>query len=163
MERYVGEYQKEPGHQTRDTASPVDNVRSPEYRMAETARHLPAIAALEAAIPDAAALVFACLGIVLALHGRPALRARALDFGLDWPFVVAGRFRPSASWLERELSRERSSALNRPELLQRAQTSCCRYRIWVIWGRRLGIWPDFKLTRVRQTQRQLMTCLVSED
>jgi hypothetical protein len=33
-----------------------------QYRMAETARRLPAIAALEAAIPDAAALVFACLG-----------------------------------------------------------------------------------------------------
>ena len=50
-----------------------------QYRMAETARHLPAIAALEAAIPDAAALVFACLGIALALHGRRALRARALN------------------------------------------------------------------------------------
>ena len=47
--------------------------------MADTARHLPAIAALEAAIPDAAALVFACLGIALALHGRRALRARALN------------------------------------------------------------------------------------
>ena len=47
--------------------------------MAETARYLPAIAALEAAIPDAAALVFACLGIALALHGRRALRARALN------------------------------------------------------------------------------------
>jgi Protein of unknown function (DUF2637) len=50
-----------------------------QYRMAETARHEPAIAALEAAIPDAAALVFACLGIALALHGRRALRARALN------------------------------------------------------------------------------------
>ena len=50
-----------------------------QYRMAETARNLPAIAALEAAIPDAAALVFACLGIALALHGRRALRARALN------------------------------------------------------------------------------------
>jgi hypothetical protein len=50
-----------------------------QYRMAETARHLPAIAALEAAIPDAAALVFASLGIALALHGRRALRARALN------------------------------------------------------------------------------------
>ena len=50
-----------------------------QYRMAEAARHLPAIAALEAAIPDAAALVFACLGIALALHGRRALRARALN------------------------------------------------------------------------------------
>jgi hypothetical protein len=50
-----------------------------QYRMAETGRHLPVIAALEAAIPDAAALVFASLGIALALHGRRALRARALN------------------------------------------------------------------------------------
>src|SRR5712671_4087610 len=50
-----------------------------QYRMAETARHLPVVAALEAAIPDAAALVFASLGIALALHGRRALRARALN------------------------------------------------------------------------------------
>ena len=35
------------------------------------------IAALEAAIPDAAALVFASLGIALALHGSRAMRARA--------------------------------------------------------------------------------------
>jgi len=47
--------------------------------MVDATRHLPAIAALEAAIPDAAALVFACLGIALALHGRRALRARALN------------------------------------------------------------------------------------
>jgi hypothetical protein len=50
-----------------------------QYRMAESARHLPVVAALEAAIPDAAALVFACLGIALALHGRRALRARTLN------------------------------------------------------------------------------------
>ena len=36
-------------------------------------------AALEAAIPDAAALVFACLGVALALHGRRAVRARLLN------------------------------------------------------------------------------------
>ena len=50
-----------------------------QYRMAETARHLPANAALEAAIPDSAARVFSCLGIALALHGRRALRPRALN------------------------------------------------------------------------------------
>src|SRR6266516_3597533 len=50
-----------------------------QYRMADATRHLPVIAALEAAIPDAAALVFASLGIALALHGRRALRARALN------------------------------------------------------------------------------------
>jgi hypothetical protein len=37
------------------------------------------VAGLEAAIPDAAALVFACLGVAVALHGRRAIRARALN------------------------------------------------------------------------------------
>jgi hypothetical protein len=50
-----------------------------QYRMVDATRHLPVIAALEAAIPDAAALIFASLGIALALHGRRALRARALN------------------------------------------------------------------------------------
>ena len=50
-----------------------------QYRMVDATRHLPVIAALEAAIPDAAALVFACLGIALALQGRRALRARTLN------------------------------------------------------------------------------------
>ena len=42
-------------------------------------KHSPAIAALEAGIPDAGALIFAALGIALALHGRRALRPRALN------------------------------------------------------------------------------------
>ena len=37
------------------------------------------IASLEAAIPDAAALVFASLGVALALHGKRAVRARLLN------------------------------------------------------------------------------------
>jgi hypothetical protein len=52
---------------------------SAQYRLVYTARHLALAAGLEAAIPDAAALVFACLGIALALHGRRAVRARALN------------------------------------------------------------------------------------
>jgi hypothetical protein len=50
-----------------------------QYRMVDATRHLPVIAALEAAVPDAAAVVFACLGIALALGGRRALQARALN------------------------------------------------------------------------------------
>ena len=50
-----------------------------QYRMIFAARRLALVAGLEAAIPDAAALVFASLGIALALHGRRALRARALN------------------------------------------------------------------------------------
>jgi hypothetical protein len=52
---------------------------SAQYRLVYSARHLATAAGLEAAIPDAAALVFACLGIALALHGRRAVRARALN------------------------------------------------------------------------------------
>jgi hypothetical protein len=49
--------------------------------MVAAARHNPAIAALEAAIPDVGAVIFACLGIALALHERRALRPRALNVG----------------------------------------------------------------------------------
>ena len=42
-------------------------------------RRLAVAVGLEAAIPDAAAVVFACLGVALALHGRRALRARAFN------------------------------------------------------------------------------------
>jgi hypothetical protein len=50
-----------------------------QYRMIFAARRLALVAGLEAAIPDAAAVVFASLGIALALHGRRAIRARALN------------------------------------------------------------------------------------
>ena len=69
-----------------------------QYRMAETARNLPAIAALEAAIPDAAALVFACLGIALALHGRRALRARALNLASVGTSVFMNAIAAEPGW-----------------------------------------------------------------
>jgi hypothetical protein len=50
-----------------------------QYEMIFAARRLALVAGLEAAIPDASALVFASLGIALALHGRRAIRARALN------------------------------------------------------------------------------------
>ncbi len=52
---------------------------SAQYRMIFAAKPQAAVAGLEAAIPDAAALVFASLGIALALHGRRAVRARVLN------------------------------------------------------------------------------------
>jgi hypothetical protein len=66
--------------------------------MAETARHLPLVAALEAAIPDAAALVFACLGIALALHGRRALRARALNLASVGTSVFMNAIAAEPGW-----------------------------------------------------------------
>ena len=50
-----------------------------QYRMVYADRRLAVVAGLEAAIPDTAALIFACLGVALALHGHRALRARALN------------------------------------------------------------------------------------
>ena len=69
-----------------------------QYRMAESARHLPAIAALEAAIPDAAALVFASLGIALALHGRRALRARTLNLAAVGTSVFMNAIAAAPGW-----------------------------------------------------------------
>jgi len=52
-----------------------------QYHMVYAAKHLTAVAALEAGIPDAAAVVFASLGIALALRGRRAVRPRVLNVG----------------------------------------------------------------------------------
>ena len=59
-----------------------------------------AVAALEAAIPDAAALVFACLGIALALalHGRRALRARALNLASVAASVLMNALAAEPGW-----------------------------------------------------------------
>src|SRR2546430_8805376 len=50
-----------------------------QYRLVFDVKQLSPIAALEAAIPDAAAFIFASLGIALALHGRRAIRPRVLN------------------------------------------------------------------------------------
>jgi hypothetical protein len=52
---------------------------SAQFQMIYTVRQQPVVAGLEAAIPDAAAMIFASLGIALALHGRRAIRARMLN------------------------------------------------------------------------------------
>ena len=69
-----------------------------QYRMVEATRHLPAVATLEAAIPDAAALVFACLGIALAVHGRRALRARALNLASVAASVFMNAIAAAPGW-----------------------------------------------------------------
>ena len=69
-----------------------------QYRMVDATRHLPIVAALEAAIPDAAALVFACLGIALALHGRRALRARTLNLASVGASVFMNAIAAAPGW-----------------------------------------------------------------
>jgi len=50
-----------------------------QYQMIYRFKHSVAIAALQAGIPDAGAVVFACLGIALALRGKQAVRPRVLN------------------------------------------------------------------------------------
>ena len=69
-----------------------------QYRMVDRTRHLPVIAGLEAAIPDAAALVFASLGIALALHGRRAIRARALNLASVGTSVFMNAIAATPGW-----------------------------------------------------------------
>jgi hypothetical protein len=69
-----------------------------QFRMVDAVRHLAAIAALEAAIPDAAALVFACLGIALAVRGRRALRARALNLASVAASVFMNAIAAAPGW-----------------------------------------------------------------
>jgi hypothetical protein len=66
--------------------------------MTDAARRLPAIAGLEAAIPDTAALVFACLGIALALHGRRAVRARFLNLSAIGTSVFMNAIAAAPGW-----------------------------------------------------------------
>src|ERR1017187_6221847 len=50
-----------------------------QYVLVRTVKHNMTIAALEAGIPDVGALIFAALGIALALHGKRAIRPRTLN------------------------------------------------------------------------------------
>ena len=50
-----------------------------QYVLVRAVKHTEAIAALEAGIPDVGALIFAALGIALALHGKRAIRPRTLN------------------------------------------------------------------------------------
>jgi hypothetical protein len=69
-----------------------------QYRLVYAARRLAVAAALEAAIPDAAALVFACLGVALAFHGRRAIRARLLNMASAGASVFMNVIAAAAGW-----------------------------------------------------------------
>jgi hypothetical protein len=71
---------------------------SAQYQMIYTARGQAVVAALEAAIPDAAAVVFACLGIALALHGRRAVRARVLNVAAVGTSVFMNAIAAAPGW-----------------------------------------------------------------
>jgi hypothetical protein len=69
-----------------------------QYRMVYAAKGSPGVAALEAAIPDVAALIFATLGIALALHGKRAIRARVLNVAAVATSVTMNALAASPGW-----------------------------------------------------------------
>jgi hypothetical protein len=69
-----------------------------QYRMVDQARGIAVVAGLEAAIPDAAALVFACLGVALALHGRRAIRSRCLNVAAVGTSVFMNAIAAAPGW-----------------------------------------------------------------
>jgi hypothetical protein len=69
-----------------------------QFAMVNSARHVAAVAALEAGIPDVAALIFAALGIALALHGKRAVRARLLNVGAVATSVFMNYAAAGAGW-----------------------------------------------------------------
>jgi hypothetical protein len=76
-----------------------------QYVMVLGVKHAQVVAAVEAGIPDAGALIFAALGVALALHGRRAVRPRVLNAGciavsLAMNALAAGHgWRDQAIWV----------------------------------------------------------------
>lgn len=76
-----------------------------QFAMVDAVKRSAVVASLEAGIPDAGALIFAGLGIALALHGRRALRPRSLNLAcvaisLTMNAMAAGRgWRDVAIWV----------------------------------------------------------------
>ena len=69
-----------------------------QYRMINQERGVAVVAGLEAAIPDAAALVFACLGVALALQGRRAIRSRTLNVAAVGTSVFMNAIAAAPGW-----------------------------------------------------------------
>jgi hypothetical protein len=78
---------------------------SAQYQMVLAVKATPTIAALEAGVPDAGSLIFASLGIALALHGKRALWPRILNLAcvatsVSMNALAAGRgWRDLAIWI----------------------------------------------------------------
>lgn len=69
-----------------------------QYHMVDAAKGVPAVAAMEAGIPDAAALIFAALGIAMALHGKRAVRPRLLNAGAVATSIVMNLLAAGHGW-----------------------------------------------------------------
>ena len=69
-----------------------------QYVLVSSVKHSAPIAALEAGIPDVGAVIFAALGIALALHGRHALRPRVLNLACIAISLVMNALASAPGW-----------------------------------------------------------------
>jgi hypothetical protein len=69
-----------------------------QYAMVWAVKQVSWVAAVEAGIPDAGALVFAALGVALALHGRRALRPRVLNLACIGISLVMNALAAGPGW-----------------------------------------------------------------
>jgi type IV secretion system protein VirD4 len=69
-----------------------------QYVLVRQVKHATAIAALEAGIPDIGALIFATLGVALALHAKRAIRARALNLACVGISLAMNALASAAGW-----------------------------------------------------------------
>ena len=69
-----------------------------QYVLVRSVKHSTTVAALEAGIPDIGAVIFAALGIALALHARRAVRARLLNLACVGISLAMNAFASGQSW-----------------------------------------------------------------
>ena len=69
-----------------------------QYVLVRAVKRSAAIAALEAGIPDVGAVIFAALGIALALHGRHAIRARLLNLACVGASLAMNALASAPGW-----------------------------------------------------------------
>ena len=69
-----------------------------QYELVQAVKRVPVIAALEAGIPDVGALIFAALGIALALYGRRAIRPRSLNVACVGISLAMNALAASPGW-----------------------------------------------------------------
>jgi hypothetical protein len=144
---------------------------SAQYRMAYAAKRVVISAALEAGIPDVAALIFASLGIALALYGRRALRPRTLNVcavatsvamnvmaaGHGWrdlaiwamPPIAYALASDTAIGVVRTWTISRQRALNEA-LADEGTTPLAMLGLLLLWMLRLGFAPASTLAGLRR-------------
>ncbi|HEX3922118.1 MAG TPA: hypothetical protein VHY31_07520 [Streptosporangiaceae bacterium] len=136
-----------------------------QYHLVFAAKGIPWVSALEAGIPDAGSMVFACLGIALALRGKRALRARGgnlacvgLSLAMNLIAAAAG-WRGVAIWVmpsavyafasDTLIGVVRAHQLARLERADDEKTALAAVGGLILWALRLILAPASTLTGFR--------------